>query len=492
MARPKNSLNNTPSSVRMGELATTGLAQVSGFIYEESIDDLRWPNSINTFQKMEKDATIASANYAIKAMIRRINWKMELEGNVEPNELQKTQLEFFEQCMHDMEGSWSDFVNETLSSLIFGYSVHEKVYKTRNGRKSGSKNSRYNDGRIGWAKLPIRSQNSIYKWNFSDDGRDLLNVEQNLSLVVGGNSLTATNIANTITIPRNKFLLFRQDTQRENPEGSSPLKSCYVPWKYKTTIEEIEAIGISRDMVGMPIIKLPPDYMSPDASEDKQAVYEWAKDTIRSIHNNEQAGLVFPKFVDPDTKTDIFEFSLVASEGSKQFDTDTVLKRYENQILMTYLADVLKLGQDASGSFALSDNKTNLLAIGIESILTQFIEVINNDLIPQTMILNGWSMDDAIPQLAFDDLEDRDLEVLGGFIQKTISTGAMEADENLSDFLREEAGIPRVDRSKPIKEELIGGGQSKSGEGMKTAGEGTAKSPSGTATSTANASKNTS
>ena len=34
---------------------------------------------------------------------------------------------------------------------------------------------------MGLRKLPIRSQDSVYRWQFSDDGRDLIGVEQQLS-----------------------------------------------------------------------------------------------------------------------------------------------------------------------------------------------------------------------------------------------------------------------------------------------------------------------
>jgi len=46
--------------------------------------------------------------------------------------------------------------------------------------------------------------------------------------------------------------------------------------------------------------------------------------------------------------------------------------------------------------------------------------------------------------------------------------------------------MPDVDRSKPIKEEMIGGGQTRAGDGFKTAGEGTAKTVGGGNASTAN------
>ena len=139
------------------------------------------------------------------------------------------------------------------SSYTYGFSVHEKVYRKRY-KGSGS---RYNDGLVGWKKLPIRSQDTISGWIFDETGRDLVGVEQDLSLVNNYgrySSLAAANNGNTITIPRKKFMLFRVNPERDNPEGNSLLKTVYLSWKYRTAIEEQEAIGVVRNMVGTPCV----------------------------------------------------------------------------------------------------------------------------------------------------------------------------------------------------------------------------------------------
>lgn len=477
-----------PSNVRMGEMSTIGLRVSDGHIYEEPLSEFRWPQLIHTVKMMENDETIYSANNAIKSLIKRIKWEVKTPNTDIPSATQKANVKFIKECMNDMEHSWSDFVNEAMSMLLYGFSIHEKVYKVRKGTR-GRYASKYKDDKIGWAKLPIRSQDTIYRWGFDEKFQNINYVEQDLSYTIGYSG--APKALNTnIKIPYKKVLHFRHDTQRGNPEGSTPLKACFVSWKYKTTIAEFEAIGVSRDMNGMPVISLPPEYMSEDASEDKKAVYSYCQDIIRNIHMNEQAGLVFPRFIDPETKNDLFKFELISVDGSKQFDTDKIINRYENKILMTYLADVLKMGQESTGSFALSDNKANLLAVGIEAILHEFLEIINRDLIPQTALMNGWSLSEDLPIITYEDLQEVDLDSFGSFIQKCVSVGAVEVDKELSNRLRGLIGLPPADEAKKLSDKLVGGAASKAGEGMKTAGEGTAKAPSGTATTSSNKSNN--
>ena len=481
----------TPASLprQGGELTSTGLKVSNGRIYEETKLELRWPESLRTFKDMTYDPTISAAQTVIKAMIRNVSWSVDVVETT-PSKEQQEQIDLIKSCMDDMTTSWSDFINEVLSMHTYGFSVHEKVYKRRKGL-GGKTPSNFSDGKWGWKKLPVRSQDTITKWNYDDNGREILSVEQDLSSTINSYRSGGKVKKLKVDLPYNKILHFKHDSQRGNPEGKSPLASCHVPWRYKTTIEEFEAIGISRDLAGMPFVGLPVDYLSEDASDDKKAVLEYMKTVINNIHVNEQAGMIFPRFIDPETKQDSFEFKLISVEGSKQFDTDKVINRYENKILMTYLADVLKMGQDSVGSFALSDNKTNLLAVGIKAILNEILDVINRDLIPQTIALNGMKLDHNLPKISSGDLDDRDLEKLGKFIQQVTSVNAMEVDESLSDALRVEAKLPPVDRSKPISDEMKSAKDkepSKAGEGGKTAGDGTSTSPSGGDSSASNVS----
>lgn len=477
-----------PKALR--EVSTTGLKMSDGRIYDDCEVEFQWPYAYDLFKKMSRDSSVSAAMTVIKSMIRKIRYKTKVD-NPSPSETQKAQIDFIESCRGDMETSWADFINETLSILYFGHSIHEKVFKYRNGL-DGKVPSLYNDGKLGWKKLPIRSQGSIYKWIYDNKKRNLIKVRQNIpnatTVQYEGNGKPFDS--NFIDIPANKLLHFKHDSQLENPEGNSPLKNCYVPWKYKTTLEELEAIGVSKDMRGVLKIKLPAEYLSPDASEDQKAVVKWGEDTINNYHNNEAVGFIQPSFIDPITKVDRFDMELmgVKGNGGRSYDMDKMINRYDNKILMAYLADVLKLGQDSVGSFALAGSKTNLLAVGIQAVLDEILDVINRDLVIQTLKLNGWDLDNGeqIPYITYEDLDERDLDELGKFIQRAVSVGAIEKTEPLSEALLETARLPLPDRSKPIKPEMTSGSNSDAGRGMQTAGEGNSTTVGGSDSSTSN------
>jgi hypothetical protein len=120
----------------------------------------------------------------------------------------------------------------TRSSTRSGSDPHQKDGKTR---------SKYTDGKIGWRKMPIRSQETLQRWVFDESGGNMGMVQ------------LAPPKYETTFLPIEKCLLFRSTTIKNNPEGRSFLRNAYRPWFYKKRLEEIEGIGIERDLAGLPV-----------------------------------------------------------------------------------------------------------------------------------------------------------------------------------------------------------------------------------------------
>jgi len=455
--------------IKLGEQGYTGLQVSNGQIYEEANRELRWPNSIKTFKKMSRDATISAALDFFRDMISRVEWRVEPSDKNDEMALAKAQ--FLTQCMTDMEQSWASFIREVCSFNTYGFSIHEKVYR----RRYKTQGSRYNDGLVGLRKLPIRSQDTIDKWLFSNDGRELTGVEQSLT-VLNSVGFQIQNRPTKIEIPRNKFLLFRANSYKDNPEGVSPLVKCYIAYKFRTQLEEIEAVGYSRNLGGVPHLELHPRYMASDASDEEKAVYEMYKKIITRIHNNEQAGIITPLMYDPETKQPYFKFSLLSVQNSGSQHIHEAVKRWDKKILTALSADVLILGQDQVGSFSLAGSKTNILAVAIDARLKEIQEVLNNDLIPSLFKLNGWE-DEELPKFVYGDLEERDLEILSKAIQRIAAVGLVAKTPDNVNEVAKMLDLPyRVD-SDTTQEELdalLGKDTSRAGDGMaKASGNGT-------------------
>ena len=174
-------------------------------IYEEFLHELRGKRGIEAYREMsENDDVVGAILFAIEMLVRQTDWNVEPGGD---SQADIDAAEFVESCMNDMQNTWIDTISEILSFLTFGWSYHEIVYKRRMGRtKDGRTRSKYADGLIGWRKLPIRAQETLYQWEYDD--------EDNLK----GMTQMPPPSYNLYTIPIEKALLFRTKSRKDNPE----------------------------------------------------------------------------------------------------------------------------------------------------------------------------------------------------------------------------------------------------------------------------------
>ena len=419
-ARPKSFAN-------FSEIGRTGLNQWGGEVREEFLRELRGKDGRRTYKEMsENDPIIGSILFAVSMLIRQA--KPHVVPSVEPKtetvtkaittssgrkfrlikqdpsaSASQKQAEFVQSCFEDMSETWPDTASEILTMLPYGWALLETVYKKRNGPSRDPKeNSRFTDGLIGWRKMPLRSQDTLKKWVFDDEG----GIQAMIQQVKGGQE---------VEIPIVKSLLFRTVHNKNNPEGRSVLRNSYRAWHYKKRIEEIEGIGIERDLAGLPVLTAPED-MDLWNTNDPLAVAAKteAEVIVRSIRRDEQEGVLLPHG---------WVLELLSSAGKRNFDTTTVINRYNNVMAMTMMADFIVLGHNNRyGSFALSSNKTHMFGVALGGWLDAIAAVFNRYAIPRLLEVNGEDIKNP-PVLEFEDIELPDLDQLGNYIYRLSQAG---------------------------------------------------------------------
>lgn len=293
-------------------------------------------------------------------------------------------------------------------------------------------NSKFNDGRIGFRKLPIRSQETLFRWNYDPDGN-----------LIGLYQIAAPDYVMRY-IPLEKALLFRTKSHKNNPEGRSMLRNSYRSYYFKTKIEEIEGIGIERDLAGLPVAKVPASLLSPTASPAEKAVLSSIQTLVTKLKRDELEGVVFPASETPEGKKTGYDLSLMSTGSRRQFDTNVIIERYEKRIAMTCLADFIFLGQTGVGSLALSSDKTEMFSLAIGTILDTICETLNNKAIPLLFSLNSFSGLTKLPKLIHEDIETPDLLELGTYMYNLAGAGAtLFPNEELEDKLMEAANLPK-------------------------------------------------
>lgn len=421
-----------PAIPLFAEGGLTGLRRSAGYIDEEFLPQLRGRKAVQVFREMsDNEPVVGALLFAIDRLLRNVDWRVKAGDGPQAQEA----ADFLDSCMNDMSHTWDDFISEVLTMLPYGWSWHEIVYKRRVGpwEDDPRSRSRFTDGKIGIRKLPIRAQETLLRWVFDETGG------------IKGMIQMAPPTYEMRGLPIEKSLLFRVSTVKGNPEGRSLLRNAYRPWYYKKRIEEIEGIGAERDLAGLPVAKVPMRLLTAQpGTQDAQTLAAFRK-MVRTIRRDEQDGLIFPMEIDPDTKADTYNFSLLNSGGSRQFDTNGIIQRYEQRILMTVLADFILVGHENVGSYALHTDKSGLFRSAINSIAQSIADVLNRYLVPRLFEVNDWKLDD-LPTIEPSDVDPPDLTQLATFMTAMGSSGVQWfPDPELEKFLRQAARLPELD-----------------------------------------------
>ena len=403
------------------EQGTTGLRYWGDNVFEEFLPQLRWPQAGKIYHEMSaNDPVIGAVLFLCEQLIRKCSWTV-TPCSKEPADIEVAK--FVEECLHDMSSTWNDTITDWLSYLTYGWSFVEVVYKWRKGKSNNCKtNSKYSDGRIGWMKMPTRSQHTLYGWNFNEFGDVTAFIQH------------APPEYKVVTIPMAKGMLFRTQVSYNNPEGKSLLRNAYRPWHFKKRIEEIEGVGIERDLAGLPVLTSPPGVDIWD-TEDPTSVLlrQAAEGIIKGVRRDARDGLVLP---------DGWDFKLVCTGGSRQFDTNAIINRYDQRIAMTFLADLLMLGTSSTGSFALAEVKQSTLAAALEAQVNMIGDTLNTKAVIDLVDMNYFPNRTGYPKITPGEIEVPTLKELGDFFKATGMR--IDDDYELNQFLRKLASLPEI------------------------------------------------
>ena len=441
-----------------------GLRQWGGWVREEFLPQLLGRQAVTVYREMyDNSATIGGMIFAILQSMRKMEWRVEPAND---SASAKAEADFADSLRKDMSHTWEDFVVEALSMLHYGFSVHEIVYKRRlrnaNKRRFSKLTdtrfvmptaedmtlpapSEFNDGRIGWRRLPIRGQDTILKWFFDENGQIRGTTQQPW-------------VGTLIDVPIEKMLLFRPFYHKNNPEGRSILRNGYRSYYLIKRLEELEAILFER-MGGFPVMYVPSQLIdrafavdSNGKATDPQAALALAKykQIVTNIRVDEQMGVVLPSdpYVDGEGKPTalrMYEFKLETPQhGRGSLEVDKTIMRHKVELMTTLLCDFLVMGHEVRGVNNLAVTKVDMFYQAIQGWLQSIAGVLNRHALPRLWVLNALDpnlMPQYIPELP----TRLDLDSLGMFVANLAKAGMpLFPDEELQEFLRGAAGMPDI------------------------------------------------
>lgn len=469
---------DTPAPFKLGEMGVAGNRIIAGLPNEEIKRELNFPHNIKTFKSMMLHPAINASLSLYKSMLAKATYRVVPVKN--PTTKEKFQAKKIEEMLADMQTPLEDVVLASLTSLDYGFAPLEKVFRLRT-KEDGSM---YDDGLIGIKKLSLLGQQSIERFYFDETGNNVTALKQDLSSVSDPYGRYTHITGNEKPLPREKFMLFTVGNDKSNPYGQSPLRNVYLPWRYLTSIEELEASGIAKDLQGVPLMRIPAAYLSGDASTENKASLEQFKNILRNLQQNSQAGVMLPSDTDPETKQALFSLELLSTVGKKSFDTKEAKDYYRTMIFIGMAADILLMGNTQTGSFALGAIKNSLTATTVELYLKNILRVFNEDLIKHIYELNKWDVTRRCT-LDSEGFSEIDLDSYSKAINRIGATGYLPRTLDVINDVMSKMSLDALPEGTNL-DDVLPDKTTKSGEGYKTTGAGTSKETSGSSGSELN------
>jgi len=401
-------LSQTESTAILG---ISGENTINGQIRsDEFLPELRGKKAIRKYREMrDNDSTIGAVMYATEQVLRDVDLKV--YACDDSPEAQR-EADFVESVLSDMDHTLDDHIAEALSCLSYGFAWFEVVYKRRVGptQSSDKKRSKYTDGRMGVRKIAMRAPWTVSRFDVDNKTGDIQGIYQD-----GGYAGTTKHY-----IPSRKSLYYRTTSLNGDPSGRSILRNAYTSYEYLNNLQAIEAIAVERELAGIPVARIPSEYLSPDATPSQVQFKSNLEQILRDVKFNEQGYIITPSDTYPDkdgspTNIRLVDVELMSSSGSRNIDIDPIVRRYQHDIARSVLSEFLMLGSQG-GSYALSKSKTDLFLRALESYIQQIVDVLNKQLVERLWELNGLDYS-LMPTIRAGDVAPHDLREIAGFLR---------------------------------------------------------------------------
>jgi hypothetical protein len=382
---------------------------------DEFLPELRGKKAIRKYREMrDNDSTVGAVMYSVEQILRDVELDVKPANDTAEA---KTEADFVKSVLDDMDHTLDDHIAEAIGYLSYGFGWFEVIYKRRVGptERSPKKHSKFTDGRIGVRKIASRAPWTINKFDVDQKTGDVLGIEQEVGFMGGKNY-----------IPTNKSLYYRTTSLNGDPSGRSILRNAYTSYEYLNNLQAIEAIAVERELAGIPVARIPAEYLSGDASAAQSGFVHNLQQILRDVKFNEQGYIILPSDTYPDkdgapTNVRLVDIELMASNGKRNIDINPIVSRYQHDIARSVLSEFLLLGT-SGGSYALSKSKTDLFLRALESYIQAIVDVLNKQLVERLWQLNGLNYD-LMPTITAGDVAPHDLREIASFLRNLNGAG---------------------------------------------------------------------
>jgi SPP1 gp7 family putative phage head morphogenesis protein len=371
-------------------------------------DQLVSKRKIDIFNKMMLDEEISSSIEMLKVIRLSSGWTVNPASD---DNIDKEVCEFIKWNLENVEGSFTDDLNEIMGALEMGISINELVlYEIPEGKYKGM---------IGLKA--IKSKNPKYFNIYVDDFDNIMeNGVVNISALDYGRQY-----------PTDKFVIYSFNKRYENVFGTSRIRTLYDLWFFKQVVTK--AWGIYLEKFGHPFTVI----SYPKTVDDVTKRY--LMEVLRQIRL--EMGILKPE----DVKLDLIE----SSGGSSSMFLDTI--RYINdQIRKTVLGQTLTRETTGVGSYSLGKVHFDILLFYEEQLGEDVAtKAINNQIIKR---LVDYNFDvSEYPKFEFNPLVQEDISAIIDKYYAGVREGIIKPIPEDEEKIREWLHLPK----RKIEEETL-------------------------------------
>jgi len=393
-------LEQEQATEELGSIGRSESSRYDRLSEDEYLSKLRWPQRNDIYDKMRRsDGQVQAMLMVLELPIRSTNWYIEPYSDDGQDEevAEHISRNLFAGPPEGLTQHWDDFLRLSLNMLPFGFSIFEKVFTVDNGIYS-------------WQKFATRPQKTIYDFVYDAEGGPE-GIKQTKH--TGGSR-------ETVEIPIEKLLIFTHRMEAGDLRGESILRSAYKHWNIKDFTYKMVNIGIERNLVGTPTMKIPTDA----SKKDKQK----ATDIVTDLVSSESGGVTFPE-----------GFELGVFEGTRgMLDALPYIQHHDTKMVASILAQFLGLADGSTGSFALSKDHSDLFLMTLNSIANYIQNTINSYAIPQLVNLN-WEVE-GYPRIKYKPIAKN--EALMETVKGLANAQVVAPDDDVEGWAREMLDLP--------------------------------------------------
>lgn len=416
---------------------STGTVAFGGYLVNnEKQSSLQGAQRYVTYSELLANTSIVAAGtrYFLN-ILGKGTWSVEPATDSEGKELPgaKEAADLVESCMSDMNTSWAKVIRRGSMYRFFGFSVQEWTAKRRD------------DGKIGMLDVEPRPQVTMVRWDLDDAGN-----------VLGVFQRTLVN-PQELYLPRQKIIHIVDDSLNSSPEGLGVFRHLVKHADRLGVLEDLEEIAYETDLRGIPIGRAPLNDLR-KAEEQGKMPPATINRLLKPIENflsghlrNIKSGLMLDSatYVTTDERQapsnqKMWDIELLQGQATSQVAVAAAITRINKEMAIVMGCEHLLLGQDGTGSLALSKTKSTDFLMTVAGVQKDLIESYNRDYVAPICDLNGIPKE-LRPKIKGEDVQFKDVDSMASALKDMATAGAVLApDDPAINEMRDLLGLSRT------------------------------------------------